>query len=41
VSLCRGRRDRAELTAFWEDRRVEVVVLVEGTDPLTSNSLQV
>jgi hypothetical protein len=32
--------EQEALQAFWRDRCVEVVVLVEGTDPLTSNSLQ-
>ena len=26
--------------ALWQEEEVEVVVLVEGTDPLTSNALQ-
>ena len=32
--------ERAALEAFWGEEEAEVVVLVEGTDPLTSNSLQ-
>lgn len=32
--------ERAALEAWWGEAEVEVVVLVEGTDPLTSNSLQ-
>jgi hypothetical protein len=40
-SALASEAERGVLDAFWQEEEVEVVVLVEGVDPLTSNSLQV